>query len=198
MINSFSGYTRKDVEKITGINFQKIAFYTHQKLVIADIYNAVGKGKTRRFSKRNLVELLFIDLLSQNLLSLKKIRKILETFKKERAEIGKGIEELFSNNILEFETEEAEEHYEKYLSYKIDPFEPSYLEYNKVFVVIYNAQSDNMKIKSVVYPLETPEEALKYFSDGMINPHLSGSKEQLNYSSVLVINVNKFYNIIKL
>ena len=62
-MNIENGLTRKQVAELLDIPAQTIAFYANKKMVIPEIANPKGRGTTRKYSKKNLVEFILIKLL---------------------------------------------------------------------------------------------------------------------------------------
>ena len=67
---------RKKAEAMVGIPARRIQFYTDNDLVKLD--KATGRGKERRYSRDNLLELLVIKELAEKHIELSMIRRILE------------------------------------------------------------------------------------------------------------------------
>jgi DNA-binding transcriptional MerR regulator len=74
MKNSF---TKKQAAEALGISPRTIQFYTDQGLLIPEVANPSGRGTTRKYSRKNLVELLIIRELANYGLSLDKIKSIM-------------------------------------------------------------------------------------------------------------------------
>ena len=71
-----SEFTRKEVAKTLGINFNSIAKYANKKMVIPHIDNPKGSGHVRRYSIENLLEFTLIQELSNCGVVLENIKKI--------------------------------------------------------------------------------------------------------------------------
>jgi len=70
-------FIKKEAAKVLDITPRTIQFYTDDGLIIPEIANPTGRGTTRKYSKRNLIELLLIRELAKNGLSLEKIKNVM-------------------------------------------------------------------------------------------------------------------------
>lgn len=77
-----ASFTKKQSADILDITPRTIQFYTDQGLIIPEISNPVGRGKTRRYSKRNLVEFMLVRELAKNGLTLEKIKNVMSEVRK--------------------------------------------------------------------------------------------------------------------
>jgi DNA-binding transcriptional MerR regulator len=77
------GLSRKQVAQKLGLTDRTVWFYTEQGLVKPEIHNPKGKGTTRLYSAKNVMELAVIRKLGDHGLKLELIREIM------RAPIGK-------------------------------------------------------------------------------------------------------------
>lgn len=75
-MNKQFGYIRKEVEELIGMSARKIQFYTDLGLVIPDVDNPSGRGTTRRYSRRNMFQLLLVQELVRNGVSLENIKTL--------------------------------------------------------------------------------------------------------------------------
>jgi DNA-binding transcriptional MerR regulator len=73
-----SSFTKKQVAEAIGISLRTVQFYTDDGLLIPEIANPSGRGTSRKYSRKNLVEFLIIKELAQYGLSLGKIKAIME------------------------------------------------------------------------------------------------------------------------
>ncbi len=71
------GYIRKEASKITKIPARTIQYYTDRGFVTPDVAAPKGRGTTRRYSLKNLVELSFVKELSGHGYTLEKIEGIM-------------------------------------------------------------------------------------------------------------------------
>jgi DNA-binding transcriptional MerR regulator len=69
-------YNRKRIEEITGIPARRIQFYTESGLVSMSEGN-LGKGRTRLYSKKNIVELLVVRAMSRTRIELRMIKDVM-------------------------------------------------------------------------------------------------------------------------
>lgn len=75
-----SGYIRKEVTELLGIRHSTIEVYVNNGIIVPEIDNPGGKGTRRRFSKRNLLQILITQRLVKLGLSLAEVRDVLEPF----------------------------------------------------------------------------------------------------------------------
>ena len=76
------GYIRKEASEITKIPARTIQFYTDRGFVIPDVAAPTGRGTTRRYSLKNLVELSLVKELSGHGYTLEKIKRIMRVVRK--------------------------------------------------------------------------------------------------------------------
>ncbi|UCF03055.1 MAG: MerR family transcriptional regulator, partial [Deltaproteobacteria bacterium] len=76
------GYIRKEASKITKIPPRTIQYYTDRGFVTPDVAAPTGRGTTRRYSLKNLVELSFVKELSRHGYTLEKIDGIMRDVRK--------------------------------------------------------------------------------------------------------------------
>lgn len=70
------GYTRKKVSKFLGMPERAINYYTERKIVEPEIDKGAGRGKVRRYSKKNIVELGILQQLTGYGASFQTVEKI--------------------------------------------------------------------------------------------------------------------------
>jgi DNA-binding transcriptional MerR regulator len=58
------GFTKKEVSKITGLPLRSVQYYTERGLVTPEVDPGEGRGKTRLYSRKNLVEFGIIGALT--------------------------------------------------------------------------------------------------------------------------------------
>jgi DNA-binding transcriptional MerR regulator len=75
------GYIRKEAAEITKIPARTIQYYTDREFVTPDVAAPTGRGTTRRYSLKNLVELSFVKELSRHGYTLEKIEKIMRVWR---------------------------------------------------------------------------------------------------------------------
>jgi DNA-binding transcriptional MerR regulator len=71
------GYIRKEASAITQIPARTIQYYTDRGFVTPDVAAPTGRGTTRRYSLKNLVELSIVKELTTHGLTLNKIEEIM-------------------------------------------------------------------------------------------------------------------------
>ena len=75
-------YEARDVQRILGINRNKLFYWTHShRLLVPEVAEAAGTGRRARFSMKNLVELAFIQNVVDfgvDLRSIKTIKEVLD------------------------------------------------------------------------------------------------------------------------
>jgi DNA-binding transcriptional MerR regulator len=80
------GYIRKEAAEITQIPARTIQYYTDRRFVTPDVAAPTGRGTTRRYSLKNLVELSFVKELSEHGYTLEKIKGIMDVVRGRLAE----------------------------------------------------------------------------------------------------------------
>ncbi len=71
-------FTKKRMSEAIGVSLRTIQFYTDEGLLIPEIANPSGRGTSRKYSRKNLVEFLIIKELAKYGLSLGQIKTIME------------------------------------------------------------------------------------------------------------------------
>ena len=72
-----TSFTKKEVAELTGLAPSTVNFYTEKIIITPDIDNPKGRGKTRLYSRENLVEFLIVKYLKSCGLGLEIIKKIM-------------------------------------------------------------------------------------------------------------------------
>jgi hypothetical protein len=75
-------FTRKEVAEVISLNDRMVKFYADEGLVEPGIDPGKGRGKVRRFSKRDVVDFALIKRMAAFNIKIKKIREFLEWFRK--------------------------------------------------------------------------------------------------------------------
>lgn len=70
-------FTKKEAAEVLGITPRTIHFYTDQGIIIPEKANPIGRGTTRKYSRRNLIEFLLVRELAKNGMSLEKIKNVM-------------------------------------------------------------------------------------------------------------------------
>lgn len=70
MVIPMRGFTKKQVEEITGLAPRLVQFYTEEGVVTPEIDRGEGRGRVRRYSKNNLYEFVIIKHLTKYGLTL--------------------------------------------------------------------------------------------------------------------------------
>lgn len=78
-----NGYSKKEVAEMLGITPRTIHFYTDEGIIIPEISNPKGRGTTRIYSRRNLIELLLARELAKNGLYLERVKNVMNEMKKQ-------------------------------------------------------------------------------------------------------------------
>jgi DNA-binding transcriptional MerR regulator len=71
-------YTQKGVSKITGLTLRQVGFYVEQGAIFPEDDPGKGRGRVRRYSKRNLLDFLLIKSLFGYGMTVGKIKLILK------------------------------------------------------------------------------------------------------------------------
>jgi DNA-binding transcriptional MerR regulator len=77
-----AGYIRKEASEITKIPARTIQYYTDRGFVTPDVAAPTGRGTTRRYCRKNLVELSFIKELSAHGYTLEKVEIIMRVVRR--------------------------------------------------------------------------------------------------------------------
>jgi DNA-binding transcriptional MerR regulator len=80
-----SEYTRKEIVEITGLKSYTIQFYIQEGMVVPEIDDSVGRGKVRRFSRKNLLEFVVLAKLHQHKVMLPAVRIMMRQLRKRDA-----------------------------------------------------------------------------------------------------------------
>lgn len=75
-------FTNKEMANHAKLTSRTVLFYTEEGLLIPEIENPRGRGKTRKYSKKNLAELFLIKALSGSGFTLKQVKKIFNIMNK--------------------------------------------------------------------------------------------------------------------
>jgi DNA-binding transcriptional MerR regulator len=93
------GYIRKEASKITKIPARTIQYYTDRGFVTPDVAAPTGRGTTRRYSLKNLVELSLVKELTRHGFTLNTIAGIMR-------EMGGSLDEYWDkSNDIALETD---------------------------------------------------------------------------------------------
>ncbi|BBO72693.1 hypothetical protein DSCW_01100 [Desulfosarcina widdelii] len=84
MKNKF--YTKKEMSEHSGLTPRTVDLYTNIDLIFPEVANPTGRGTTRKYSNKNLAELMVAKKLTDNRVPLKEIKEIFDllTEKKQR------------------------------------------------------------------------------------------------------------------
>jgi len=77
-------YTKRDISKIiVGLSIRTVQYYTDFGIVVPDISPSQGRGKTRIYSERNLVQFAMIEFMTSNLrVDLNTAKHVMDTLRK--------------------------------------------------------------------------------------------------------------------
>jgi DNA-binding transcriptional MerR regulator len=89
MITKKNEFTQKEVSELLGINPNTIAQHARNRLVVADIDDAKGRGNTRLYSRLNLLEFLFIQEIAKCGITQDKIKHIIYVLRHEVSDATK-------------------------------------------------------------------------------------------------------------
>ena len=73
MVNSF---TTKQAAECLGTTNRTVQFYVERGLLKPEVKNPQGRGKVKRYSRKNLLEMAFIKELTLNGFSIEEVKKI--------------------------------------------------------------------------------------------------------------------------
>ncbi len=119
MAEKKEGYIRKQVADILNMKPSTIQAYTDRKIVIPQISNPTGRGTTRKYSKKNLMELLITRELANKGINLLKLKQIFEIILKRD--------------------------YAEFLGCWYDP-ENQYMKKGITYMVVYDHDSENITV----------------------------------------------------
>jgi DNA-binding transcriptional MerR regulator len=71
-------YTRKQVAGALGITDRTVSFYTEEGLIVPEIANPTGTGMKRKYSRKNMLEILVIQEFAKNGIDLKTVKQIIK------------------------------------------------------------------------------------------------------------------------
>ena len=75
------GFTKKQVVNFTGLTDRQVQFYTEQGVVNPAIDSGAGRGKSRRYSKENIVDFCIIKKLIDWGVTVSQIKILIENFR---------------------------------------------------------------------------------------------------------------------
>jgi len=70
-------FTKKEAANVLGIKPRTIQYYTDEQILVPEMANPSGRGTTRKYSRKNLLEILLIKRLSQKGFTLAQITAIM-------------------------------------------------------------------------------------------------------------------------
>lgn len=180
-------YINKEVADLLQMKTGTVAYYTNHGFVEPEIDNPKGRGTTRRYSRRNLVEFLLILELQKHGMSLPKIKEILEQAKNKapqeqfKAITGKNFKEGFNLwDGLNFD----------------DPIIRNIAE---IFIIIYD-DDKNLLVKFKVLGGKKSDDELRKLSKETIRHEIKRFLEfkvdMDLHDSALVINVSELWRTV--
>jgi len=97
------GYTRKQISEILDMPERAINYYTERNMVIPEIDKGYGRGKVRRYSKQNIVEIGILKQLAGYGLSFKVVDTIFSQLRNPQSGFGhifKAREKIKMNSYI--------------------------------------------------------------------------------------------------
>ena len=181
-------YTEKDIVLITGINRKSISAYADRRMVIPDIQDAHGRGSTRIYSSRNIIQYMLLKELSSHGLPLRLVQIILQF--------------LSIKNLLEFAGETRKRIIDgaeltkewrdnTWSSLKgVDRLSPDNLQHNELYLVLFDVNK-KVKISLSEFPVGSSEKKLE-----LIMRKLVWIPEE-SYSNIMIIDIRDLFIKIK-
>ena len=175
-------FIKKEVADLLNMKPGTVAFYTNEGFVKPEAYKGKGRGSTRRYSYKNLVEFLLILELSKHGLSHLKIKKVLNAadeapLKQYKKVMGKNYTTGFNLfDCLNFD----------------DPI----IKISEVFIIIYD-DDKNLSVEFRVLGGKKTDDELAKLSREEIKNELKKFVlfriDMNEHDSAIVINVSKLW-----
>ncbi len=176
-------YTEKDIVRITGINKKSISSYADRRMVIPDIQDAHGRGSTRIYSSRNIIQFLLLKELSSHGLPLRLVVIILKSFSdkiielvfatKERLKKDKEITKEWINNT--------------WSALKgVDRLAPEYLQRHELYLVLFDVNK-KVNVSLSEFPVRSSKKKLE-----LIMRKLVWIPEE-SYSNIMIIDIRALF-----
>ncbi|MFC1788862.1 MerR family transcriptional regulator [Thermodesulfobacteriota bacterium] len=178
-------FTNKQIAEALGMKPSTVAYYTNKGFVEPEIENPEGRGTTRRYSRRNLVEFLLILELQRHGMTLPKIREILH-------QAHHVVPKEQFRYMIGREPKHGEFNIWDGLNIMNDPhLRP------EVFIIIYDDDGD-LTVKFTVLGKKRTDAELKELSRKDLKNYFkrfgSFSIDMYDHNSALVINVTNLWN----
>ena len=166
-------FINKEVAEILKMKQGTVAYYTNKGFIKPDIDDPRGRGTTRRYSRRNLVEFLLIPELQKHGMALPKVKETLNQARE------KSTEEFNLRDGLNFD----------------DPI----IRNAEVFIIIYD-DDENLSVKFRVLGRKKTDDELKQMSEKEIRKEieqfLQFRIDMDTHDSAIVINVSKLWRAV--
>jgi len=180
-----NSFINKEIAEILDMKPATIAYYTNKGFVIPDIKDSKGRGTTRQYSRRNLVEFLLINGLQQHGFTLEKILGVL---RQTREVSPKKQFEKHADGKTEENDINMYDRLECFDDYEIQPVE--------VFIIIYN-DCDNLKVEfHTQTKKKTKSELMELSSEGFKKEKIRFQRfeiDMLDHDSAFVVNVSSLF-----
>lgn len=170
------GITNKEVAKLLGLKPALITHYANKGYIKPELADPKGKGTTRRYSRRNLVEILLLRELSKQGLT---IEKAVEAVRQAREVVPK---QKYKQIIGE------EDYQEGYNIWDALNFDDPIIRTSEVFIIVFDAWKDlkiDLKILAGPKDREEVKAEIKRFMFFPVN--------LLDHNSALIVNVTQLF-----
>lgn len=74
-------FTKTEAAKALRVTPRTVHYYTEEGLVVPEVANPSGRGTTRKYSRRNLMEIMLVREMAASGISLARIKEIMEILK---------------------------------------------------------------------------------------------------------------------
>jgi len=175
-------FIKKEVAVLLNMKPGTVAFYTNEGFVKPEAYKGKGRGSTRRYSYRNLVEFLLILELSKHGLSHLKIKKVLNVANEAP--------------IKQFENAPGKKYRTGFFLFDGLNFDDPIIKSSEVFIIIYD-DDKNLSVKfRVLGPKKSKDERSKLPREEIRNELKRFMRFRIDmdtHDSAMVINVSKLW-----
>jgi DNA-binding transcriptional MerR regulator len=162
-----------------------IAYYTNKGFVIPDIKNPKGRGTTRHYSRRNLIEFLLINRLRQHGFALEKILEVLRQTK-----------EVSPKKQFEKDTGRKPEETGINVYDGLEHFDDYEIQTVEAFIIIYD-DCDKLKVEfHTKAKKKTKSELMELSSEDFKKERIRFQKfeiDMLDHDSAFVVNVSSLF-----
>ena len=177
------GYTNKQVADLLKMKTGTVAYYTNKGFVEPEIKNPKGRGTTRRYSRKNLVEFMLILELQRHGMSLSKVMETL------RQAVSAPREHFES--VMGKQCEQSDFNIWDGLD-----FDNPFIRLAEVFIIIYDDDKDLSVEFRVLPKKKTDDQPVRLSKEEIkseIERFLQFSVDMDIHNSAIVINVSELW-----